>query len=78
MSGPFQFPVILVKLATPLLPPQTKFNFEQIGSNEYFFAHNIAGGSGGGGGRRKEISLVEVYERGGKSVISVSEKAQNE
>ena len=26
---------------------------------------------------RVEISLVEVYERGGKSVISVSEKAQN-
>ena len=52
MSGPFQFPVILVKLATPLLPPQTKLNFEQIGSNEGFFAHNIAGGSGGG--RRDE------------------------
>ena len=51
MSGPFQFPVILVKLATPLLPPQTKLNFEQIGSNrsnECFFAYNIAGGSGGG------------------------------
>ena len=55
MSGPFQFPVILVKLATPLLPPQTKLNFEQIGSNESFFAHNIAGGSGGG--RRDEPKL---------------------
>ena len=52
MSRPFQFPVILVKLATPLLPSQTKLNFEQIGSNECFFAYNIAGGSGGG--RRDE------------------------
>ena len=43
------FPVILVKLATPLLPPQTKLNFEQSGWN-----HLLGGGGGRVGGRREE------------------------
>ena len=30
------FPVILLKLATPPLPPQTKLNFAQMGGNECF------------------------------------------
>ena len=46
------FPVILVKLATPPLPPQTKSNFEQMGGNGSFFSHNIAGE--GMGGRQNE------------------------
>ena len=41
------FPVILVKLATPPLPPQTKLNFEQ---NAGSFAGAGGGGGGGGGG----------------------------
>ena len=41
------FSVILVKVVTPPFPPQTKLTFEQMGGNECFFGHNIAGGSGG-------------------------------
>ena len=41
------FPVILVKLVTPPLPPQTKLILSTMGGNECFFGHNIAGGSGG-------------------------------
>ena len=39
------FSVILVKVATPLLPPRTKLNFEQMGGNEFFFwpRHCLAG-----------------------------------
>ena len=44
------YPVILLKLATPLLPPQTKFDLELNGWKwVLFFGHNIARGSGGGG-----------------------------
>ena len=40
------FPVILVKLATPPLPPQTKLNFEQTwAERSAFFGYKIAGGS---------------------------------
>ena len=47
------FPVILLKLATPPLPPQTKLNLEQNGWNwVLFFGHNIARGRGGGGTTR--------------------------
>ena len=58
------FPVILVKLATPLLPPQTKLNFEQSGWN------HLLGGGGGGewedGGRnpkriKKLLLAAEFY-----------------
>ena len=38
------FSGILVKVATPPLPPRTKMNFEQMGGNDCFFGHNIAGG----------------------------------
>ena len=38
------FSVVLVKLATSSLPPQTKLNFEQMGGMTAFSAHNIAGG----------------------------------
>ena len=42
------FPVILVKLATPPLSPQTKLNFEQNwAERSAFFGHKIAGGSEG-------------------------------
>ena len=42
------FAVILVKLATPPLPPKTKLNFEQNWAERgAFFGHKIAGGSGG-------------------------------
>ena len=37
------FPVILVKLVTPPLPPKTKLNFEQ----NFWGGLNIAGGGGG-------------------------------
>ena len=40
------FSVILVKVVTPPLPPQTKLNFEQMGGIDCFFGHNIAGGGG--------------------------------
>ena len=43
------FPVVLVKLATPPLPPQTKLNFEHHGWKWVFFCPNIAGGWGGWG-----------------------------
>ena len=46
-----KFPVILVKLATPILPPQTKLNLSQWVEMSVF-ALSIAGGSGGG--RRDE------------------------
>ena len=48
------FPVILVKLATPPLPPQTKLNFEQ--NAESFAGAGCVWGGGGGavGGRREE------------------------
>ena len=59
------FPVILVKLATPPLPPQTKLNFEQN-------AESFAGAGGGGkqwedGGRnpiriQKLLLGAEFYE----------------
>ena len=42
------FSVVLVKLATSSLPPQTKLNFEQMGGMTAFSAHNIAGGGSGG------------------------------
>ena len=38
------FSVVLVKLVTSSLPPQTKLNFEQMGGMTAFSAHNIAGG----------------------------------
>ena len=38
------FSVVLVKLATSPLPPQTKLNFEQMGGMTAFSGHNIAGG----------------------------------
>ena len=38
------FSVVLVKLATSSLPPQTKLNFEQMGGMTAFSGHNIAGG----------------------------------
>ena len=43
------FSVILVKLATPPLPPQTKLNFEQMGGMTAFLATNLLGGGRGGG-----------------------------
>ena len=41
------FPVILVKLVTPPLPPTTKLNFEQ----NFLGAKTLLGGGGGGGGK---------------------------
>ena len=45
------FLVILLKLATPSLPPKTKWNFAQNGWDgmemSAFFGHNIARGSRG-------------------------------
>ena len=38
------FSVILVKIATSSLPPQTKLDFEEMGGMTAFFGHNIAGG----------------------------------
>ena len=39
------FPVILVKLATPPLPPHTMLN--KLGGNESFLGPKITGDSGG-------------------------------
>ena len=45
------FPLILLKLATPPLPPQTKLNLEQNGWNwVLFLAKTLLGEAGGGGG----------------------------
>ena len=43
------FPVILLKLATPPLPPQTKLNLEQNGWNWVLFLTTTLLGEGGGG-----------------------------
>ena len=61
------FPVILLKLATPPLPPQTKLNLEKNGWNWVLvFGHNIARRSGGNDGMNpkpnKKLSLeAESY-----------------
>ena len=45
------FPVLLLKLATPSLPPQTKLDLEQNGSKwVLFLATTLLGEVGGGGG----------------------------
>ena len=52
------FAVILVKLATPPLPPKTKLNFEQNWAERgAFFGHKIAGGSGGDDGLNPKIVI---------------------
>ena len=47
------FPVLLLKLATPSLPPQTKLDLEQNGSKWVLFLATTllgeVGGAGGGG-----------------------------
>ena len=43
------FSVILVTLATPPLPPQTKLNLEQMGGMTAFLDTTLAGGGGVGG-----------------------------
>ena len=48
------FPVILLKLATPPLPPQTKLNLEQNGWNWVLFFATTLLGEGGGERRRDE------------------------
>ena len=48
------FPLILLKLATPPLPPQTKLNLEQNGWNWVLFFAKTLLGEAGGGGRRDE------------------------
>ena len=53
------FPVILLKLATPPIPPQTKMNFEQnelkwVEMSANFRPQHFSGG--GGGGRDDEIN----------------------
>ena len=46
------FPVLLLKLATPSLPPPNKVGFgAKWVKMSAFFGHNIARGSRGGGGR---------------------------
>ena len=44
------FPVILVKLVTPPLPPQTKLSLSTMGGNECLFWPQHCRGGGGGGG----------------------------
>ena len=52
------FPMILVKLATPPLPPQTKLNFEQ--NAESFAGAGCGGGFGGAvGGRREDPKRMQ-------------------
>ena len=54
------FPMILVKLATPPLPPQTKLNFEQ--NAESFAGAGCGGGGGFGGavgGRREDPKRMQ-------------------
>ena len=51
------FPVILLKLATPPIPPQTKMNFEQnelkwVEMSANFRPQHFSGGGGGREGRR--------------------------
>ena len=41
------FPVILVKVATPPLPPKQSWILSKMDGNECFFGQNIASGSGG-------------------------------
>ena len=57
------FPVILLKLAAPPLPPQTKLNFEQNGWKWVLFGHNFAGGSGGSTDEPKAEPKMVVRSR---------------
>ena len=41
------FPVILVKVATPPLPPKQSWILSKMDGNECFFSQNIASGRGG-------------------------------
>ena len=59
------FSVILVKLATPPLPPQTKLNFEQMGGMTAFLATNFLGGGRGGGG----VGDVGMYPKEIKKIV---------
>ena len=51
------FPVILVKLVTPPLPPQTKLILSTMGGNECFFGPQHC--RGGGSGERWDESKVD-------------------
>ena len=51
------FPVILLKLATPPLPPQTKLNLEQNGWNwVLFLATTLPGEVGGNNGMDPKLN----------------------
>ena len=62
------FSVILVKVATPLLPPRTKLNFEQMGGNEFFFLATALLG-GGVGGRRDEPKADQKIDTAPSSFV---------
>ena len=54
------FPVILLKLVTPPLPPQTKLNLKQNGWKwELFSATTLLGEVGGGEGRRYKLKAEQ-------------------
>ena len=56
--------MILLNLATPPLPPQTKLNLEQNGWNwVLFFCHNVARGSGGTTGEPKAEQKIVLRSR---------------
>ena len=57
------FSMILVKIATSSLPPQTKLDFEKMGGMTAFFGHNIAGGSGGRWDEPKEDQKIVIKSR---------------
>ena len=56
------FPVILVKLVTPPLPPQTKLILSTMGGNECFFGpqHCRGGGVGKDGMNPKQIKKLSL------------------
>ena len=54
------FPVILLKLATPPLPPQTKLNLEKNGGNECFFRPQHCWGKWGDDGMNPKLNKIIV------------------
>ena len=67
------FSVILVKLATPPLPPQTKLNFEQMGGMTAFLDTTLLeeGEWGDDGMYQKEIKKLSL---GAESYITITWK----
>ena len=69
------FPVILVKVATPPLPPKQSWILSKMDGNECFFGQSIAGGGGGGvGGRQHEPKADKKNCLGAESYLTITRK----